>query len=67
MPLGEGRLIPSGYFSNLGKSSLAYRSGMPVFGSSYNTHKIFIFLSHKKNYLHDHNSKIILNTSYIIL
>ena len=42
MPFGEGNVIPSGYFSIVGKSSLAYFSGMPVFGSSYKTHNTFI-------------------------
>ena len=40
--LGDGKVIPSGYLSIFGKSSLAYFSGMPVFGSSYKTHKTFI-------------------------
>ena len=40
--LGVGNDIPSGYLSSSGRSSLAYFSGIPSTGSSYNTHKIFI-------------------------
>ena len=32
--LGVGRDIPSGYLSSLGRSSLAYLSGIPFLGSS---------------------------------
>ena len=41
---GVGNVIPSGYLSILGKSSLAYDEGIPFFGSSYNIHNIFIYI-----------------------
>ena len=39
---GDGNVIPSGYFSNFGKSLTGYDFGIPSFGSSYNIHNIFI-------------------------
>ena len=42
----EGNVIPSGYFSSFGKSLNGYDFGIPPFGSSYKTHKIFIFFSY---------------------
>ena len=39
---GDGKVMPSGYLSIFGKSSLAYLLGIPFFGSSYKTHNIFI-------------------------
>ena len=39
---GVGRVIPSGYFSIFGILSNAYFSGIPLVGSSYKTHNIFI-------------------------
>ena len=42
LPFGEGNVIPSGYFSNFGRSLIGYDLGIPPLGSSYNTHNIFI-------------------------
>ena len=42
IPLGVGSVIPSGYLFNFGRFDKGYLLGIPFFGSSYRTHKIFI-------------------------